>query len=55
VDLKDGSSAGYRGGWSALDAATGAILWETPNPAYEREWGRSAAAQRRRVRLFHGQ
>jgi polyvinyl alcohol dehydrogenase (cytochrome) len=37
--LKDGSSAGYRGGWSALDATTGAILWETPNPAYERGMG----------------
>jgi polyvinyl alcohol dehydrogenase (cytochrome) len=37
--LKDGSSAGHRGGWSALDAATGAILWETPNPAFERAMG----------------
>src|SRR4030095_6420195 len=37
--LKDGSSAGYRGGWSALDAATGAILWETANPSYERAMG----------------
>jgi polyvinyl alcohol dehydrogenase (cytochrome) len=37
--LKDGSSAGFRGGWSALDAATGAILWQTPNPAYHSGMG----------------
>jgi polyvinyl alcohol dehydrogenase (cytochrome) len=37
--LKDGSSGGYRGGWSALDASTGTILWQTPNPAYERAMG----------------
>lgn len=37
--LKDGTSAGYRGGWSALDAATGQIIWETPNPAYHNGMG----------------
>jgi len=37
--LKDGASAGHRGGWSALSAATGEILWERPNPAYERAMG----------------
>lgn len=37
--LKDGSSGGYRGGWSALDASTGAILWQTPNPAYHSGMG----------------
>lgn len=42
--LEDGSSAGYRGGWSALDAATGEILWETPNPAYERGMGPVSSA-----------
>jgi polyvinyl alcohol dehydrogenase (cytochrome) len=42
--LKDGSSGGYRGGWSALNAATGEILWETPNPAYERAMGPVSAA-----------
>jgi polyvinyl alcohol dehydrogenase (cytochrome) len=42
--LGDGSSAGYRGGWSALDAATGEILWQTPNPAYERGMGPVSAA-----------
>jgi outer membrane protein assembly factor BamB len=26
--LKDGTSGGCRGGWSALDAATGSILWD---------------------------
>ncbi|HEY6640877.1 PQQ-binding-like beta-propeller repeat protein [Povalibacter sp.] len=37
--LKDGTSGGYRGGWSALDAASGKILWQTPNPAFERAMG----------------
>jgi polyvinyl alcohol dehydrogenase (cytochrome) len=37
--LKDGTSAGNRGGWSALDASSGRILWQTPNPAYERSMG----------------
>lgn len=37
--LKDGTSGGYRGGWSALDAATGRIMWQTPNPAFERAMG----------------
>jgi len=37
--LKDGTSGGYRGGWSALDAATGKIVWQTPNPAFERAMG----------------
>ncbi len=42
--LKDGTSGGYRGGWSALDAATGRILWQTPNPAFERAMGPVSAA-----------
>lgn len=37
--LKDGTSGGHRGGWSALDAATGRIVWQTPNPAFERAMG----------------
>jgi polyvinyl alcohol dehydrogenase (cytochrome) len=37
--LNDGTSGGYRGGWSALDAASGQILWQTPNPAFERAMG----------------
>jgi polyvinyl alcohol dehydrogenase (cytochrome) len=37
--LRDGTSGGYRGGWSALDAANGKILWQTPNPAFERAMG----------------
>lgn len=37
--LKNGTSGGYRGGWSALDAASGRIVWQTPNPAYERAMG----------------
>ena len=37
--LKNGTSGGYRGGWSALDAATGRIVWQTPNPAFERAMG----------------
>lgn len=37
--LKDDSSGGYRGGWSALDATNGKILWQTPNPAFERAMG----------------
>jgi polyvinyl alcohol dehydrogenase (cytochrome) len=42
--LKDGTTGGYRGGWSALDAATGRILWQTPNPAFERAMGPVSAA-----------
>lgn len=37
--LADGSSAGNRGGWSALSAGTGAVRWQTPNPAYDRAMG----------------
>lgn len=37
--LKDGTSGGYRGGWSALDAVTGRIVWQTPNPTFERAMG----------------
>ncbi len=42
--LADGTSAGHRGGWTALDAGTGAIKWQTPNPAYERAMGPVSAA-----------
>lgn len=37
--LANGTSAGYRGGWSGLDAGTGAVKWQTANPAYERAMG----------------
>lgn len=42
--LNDGSGTVYWGGWSALDAATGEILWQTPNPAYERGMGPISSA-----------
>ena len=36
--LANGSTVPF-GGWSALDASTGAILWQTPNPAHDRASG----------------
>ena len=34
----DGSSVRY-GGWSALDAATGEIVWDTPDPGFNNGMG----------------
>ena len=41
--LQNGSTVNY-GGWSALDAATGQILWETPNPGFAQAMGPVSAA-----------
>lgn len=35
----NGGGTVYWGGWSALSAKTGAILWQTPNPAFDRGMG----------------
>lgn len=34
-----GGGTWFAGGWSALDAVTGQILWETPNPAFSSGMG----------------